>query len=171
MFGDLFAAALDWWAKCCPDMSSNDSWDIIDAQPSWIGGNQMYEVLRITSTVQTLTLISMMKRIPKCFVTSAEDCRDISYDNTYHDRNFAFSALVYLQGWDSLDLMYQVEVGSHSFNTQAAVNAAMIAFRMQNGQVTNFKGIHDAMMEGTCQDLGTVVSIEIDALFVCDQDS
>ncbi|TGO44228.1 hypothetical protein BCON_0568g00060 [Botryotinia convoluta] len=56
MFGGLFAASvrsfcepgvtnplhinirLDWWVKCLPDLSRNDSWDIINAQPSWIGG-------------------------------------------------------------------------------------------------------------------------------------
>ncbi|TGO44227.1 hypothetical protein BCON_0568g00050 [Botryotinia convoluta] len=128
------------------------------------------EVLQITATLQTSTLISMMKRIPKCIVTSAEDCRDICYDNTYPDRNVAFSAFIYLQGWDSLDLMYQVEIGTNSLNTQAAVNAAIIAFRMKHSQVTNFKGIRDAMMKITCQDLGTVVNIELDTRFICDRD-
>ncbi|TGO10140.1 hypothetical protein BTUL_0143g00110 [Botrytis tulipae] len=190
MFGDLFAASvrnfcepgatnplhtsirLDCWAKCCPDISCNDSWDAIDAQPSWIGSCQMYnimKVLQVTATLQTPTLISMMKRIPKCFVTSADDCRDISYDNTYHDRNFAFSTFIYLQGWDSLDLMFQVEVGTTSLNAQAAVDAAMIAFRMETSQVTNFKIIRDNMIEGTFEDLGSVVSIELDTHFVCDQ--
>lgn len=124
-------------------------------------------VLLITSTLQTPTLISMMKRIPKCFKTSAEDCRDISHDNTYHDRNFAFSAFIYLQGWDSLDLMYQVEVGTTSINAQAAVDAAMIAFRMETSQVTHFKVIRNDMIEDPFKDLGSVVNIELDTYFVC----
>ncbi|TGO90448.1 hypothetical protein BPOR_0064g00110 [Botrytis porri] len=64
------------------------------------------KVLQITATLQTSALISLMKQIPDCFVTSAQKCKDISYDDTYHDRNFAFSAFISLQGWDSLDLMY-----------------------------------------------------------------
>ncbi|TGO23834.1 hypothetical protein BPAE_0120g00130 [Botrytis paeoniae] len=117
MFGGLFAASvrnfcepgvtnplhisirLDWWVKCCPDLSCNDSWGIIDAQPSWMGDRQMYDmmkVLQITATLRTSTLISLMKQIPDCFATSAQNCKDISYDDTYHDRNFAFSAFIYL---------------------------------------------------------------------------
>ncbi|THV50390.1 hypothetical protein BGAL_0152g00120 [Botrytis galanthina] len=191
MFGGLFAATvrsfckpgvtnplhtsirLDWWVKCCPDLWCNDSRDILDVQSYWIGRRQMYrimEVLQVTAMLQTSTPISMMKRIPKCFVTSAEDCRDISYDNTYHERNSAFSALIYLQGWDSLDLMYQLEIRTHSLNAQVAVKAAMIDFRMEHSQVTNFIGIRDATMKNTCQDLGTVVNIELDTRFVCNRD-
>ncbi|TGO76424.1 hypothetical protein BELL_0156g00110 [Botrytis elliptica] len=191
MFGGLFAASvrnfcepgianplhtsirLDWWVKCCPDASCFDSWEIIHAQPSSIGIRHMYKimkVLQITTMLQESTLISMMKRIPKCFVTSAEECRDISYDNSYHERNSVFSGLIFLQGWDSLDLMYQVQMRTHSLNTQAAVKAAIIAFRMEHSQVTNFKEIRDATMNNTCQDLGTVVSIELDTRFVCERD-
>ncbi|KAF5872402.1 uncharacterized protein Bfra_005761 [Botrytis fragariae] len=177
MFGGLFAASVRNF--CEPGVTNPlhisirlDCWDIIDAQPSWMGGLQMYDimkVLQITATLRTSTFISLMKQIPDCFVTSVQNCRDISYDDTYHDRNFAFSAFIYLQGWDSLDLMYQVEVGTTSLNAQAAIEAAMIAFRMENSQVTNFKIIRDDMIEDIMQDLGTVVDIELDTYFVCDR--
>ncbi|ATZ55673.1 hypothetical protein BCIN_12g02420 [Botrytis cinerea B05.10] len=190
MFGGLFAASvsnfcepgvtnplhtkirLDWWAKCCPDRSCNDSLELIGSQPPWLGGRQMYaimEALQNTASIQTPTLISLMRSIPECFVTSADECRKFSYDNTYHDRNLALSAFVYLQGWDSLDLMYQVEVGKKSLHAQAAVDAAMIAFRMDTSQVAKFKVISDGVKDDLCEDLGTVVSIELDTRFVCDR--
>ncbi|KAM0310068.1 hypothetical protein ACHAO8_008465 [Botrytis cinerea] len=190
MFGGLFAASvsnfcepgvtnplhtkirLDWWAKCCPDRSCNDSLELIGSQPPWPGGRQMYaimEALQNTASIQTPTLISLMRSIPECFVTSADECRKFSYDNTYHDRNLALSAFVYLQGWDSLDLMYQVEVGKKSLHAQAAVDAAMIAFRMDTSQVAKFKVISDGVKDDLCEDLGTVVSIELDTRFVCDR--
>ncbi|KAM3155688.1 hypothetical protein ABEW05_003829 [Botrytis cinerea] len=142
------------------------------ASPSWLGGRQMYaimEALQNTASIQTPTLISLMRSIPECFVTSADECRKFSYDNTYHDRNLALSAFVYLQGWDSLDLMYQVEVGKKSLHAQAAVDAAMIAFRMDTSQVAKFKVISDGVKDDLCEDLGTVVSIELDTRFVCDR--
>lgn len=125
--------------------------------------------LQNTATIQTPTLISLMRSIPECFVTSADECRKFSYDNTYHDRNLALSAFVYLQGWDSLDLMYQVEVGEKSLHAQAAVDAAMITFRMDPSQVAKFKVISDGVKDDVCEDLGTVVSIELDTRFVCDR--
>lgn len=64
IFGGLFAASirnfcepgvtnplhtsirLDWWVKCCPDRSCNESQEIIDSQPPWIGDRQMYNILK-----------------------------------------------------------------------------------------------------------------------------
>ncbi|KAF7945789.1 uncharacterized protein EAE97_004827 [Botrytis byssoidea] len=160
MFGGLFAASVRNF--CEPGVTNPLHTSIRLDCPL---GSEVIKLLLINAALQTPTLISMMKRIPNCFETSAEDCRDISYDSTYHDRNFAFSAFIYLQGWDSLDLMYQVEVGTTSLNAQAAVDAAIIAFRMETSQVTNFKIISNDMIEGTFEDLGSVVNIELDTHF------
>ncbi|RAL63900.1 hypothetical protein DID88_003088 [Monilinia fructigena] len=185
---------LDWLAKCCPDLLCKESLtamysinyqlqlrapaeyfqmtDILTCRnhtPTFLREKvtNCCPVLKVTYCLQRVTLTNWMREKPQYFGISTAEHKSLAYDAMYHERNHVFNSLLSLQGLRTLELIYHTVAGRSTPNTRATIDAAMIAFRMDESQVSMYNVVHGAMLGGRCRSLGTVVDIEHDMRFIC----